>query len=66
MIKGRETAVDTIVTVNADGMLAPCGRCRERLVQSNRDNFSAQVALPGNRVLLLRDLLPDHWMYDRG
>ena len=62
MIKGRETEVDTVVAVNADGILAPCGRCRELLVQINRANFSAQVALPGDRVLPLRDLLPDHWM----
>jgi len=66
VIKGGETAVDTIVAVNTDGIVAPCGQCRELLVQINRDNFSAQIVLPGNRILPLRDLLPDHWMCDRG
>ena len=62
MIKGQETEIDTIVAVCEDGVLAPCGRCRELIVQVNPKNFAAQVALPGGRVLPLRELLPDHWI----
>ena len=62
MIKGRETEIDTIVAVCEDGVLTPCGRCRELIVQVNPKNFAARVALPGGRVLPLRELLPDHWI----
>src|SRR5687767_11309970 len=60
MIKGRETEIDPIVAVGDAGVLAPCGRCRELMVQVNPKNFAAQVVLPGGKVSPLRDLLPDH------
>lgn len=66
MIKGRETEIDTIVAVCDAGVIAPCGRCLELMVQVNPKNFAAHVALPGGKVSLLRDLLPDHWMGDTG
>ena len=62
MIKGRETEIDMIVAVCDNGVLAPCGRCRELLVQVNPKNFSSQVVLPGGKISLLRELLPDHWL----
>jgi len=62
MIKGRETEIEAIVAVSDDGVLAPCGRCRELMAQINPRNLNAQVALPGGRIALLRDLLPDHWL----
>jgi len=61
MIKGRETQIKMIVAVSEEGVLAPCGRCRELMVQVDSRNFDAQVALPGGRIALLRELLPDHW-----
>ena len=62
MLKGRETEIDTIVAVGRDGVLAPCGRCRELMVQVNPRNFDARVALPDGRVSPLSELLPDHWI----
>ncbi len=62
MIKGRETEIDTIVAVCETGVLAPCGRCRELIVQVNPKNFATRVALPDGRVSPLRELLPDHWI----
>ncbi len=62
MIKGRETQIDAIVAVCDDGVLAPCGRCRELMVQVDPRNFDARVGLPGGRAVRLRELLPDHWM----
>jgi cytidine deaminase len=64
MIKGRETEIEAIVAVCDAGVLAPCGRCRELLVQVNPRNFNALVGLPGGRVVPLRELLPDHWIED--
>lgn len=62
MIKGRETQIEIIVAVCDDGVLAPCGRCRELMVQVDERNFGAQVAIPNGRIATLRELLPDHWM----
>ena len=62
MIKGRETHIHSIVAVCDDAVLAPCGRCRELMVQVDPRNFAALVGLPGGRVVPLRELLPDHWM----
>lgn len=62
MIKGRETQVAAIVAVNSDGVLAPCGRCRELLAQIDSRNFDALVGLPGERAATLRELLPEHWL----
>jgi cytidine deaminase len=65
MIKGRETEIEAIVAVCNDGVLAPCGRCRELMAQINPRNLDAQVALPGGRTARLRELLPDHWLDHR-
>jgi len=62
MIKGRETQIEAIVALCDSGPLAPCGRCRELMVQVDARNFNARVGLPDGRVALLRELLPDHWM----
>lgn len=62
MVKGRETQIDLLVAVCQEGVLAPCGRCRELMVQVDARNFDARVALPLGRIATLRELLPDHWM----
>ena len=62
MVKGRETQIEMIAAISEDGVLAPCGRCRELMVQVDSRNFDAQVALPDGRVVSLRELLPDHWI----
>jgi cytidine deaminase len=62
MIKGRETQIEAVIAICEDGILAPCGRCRELMVQVNPRNLDALVGLAGGRVVRLRELLPDHWM----
>jgi cytidine deaminase len=62
MIKGRETQIESVVAVCDDGVLAPCGRCRELMVQVDPRNLDARVGLPGGRIVRLRELLPEHWM----
>lgn len=59
MLKHRETQVESIVAVRADGVLPPCGRCRELLVQVDPSNLDARVGMPEGRVVRLRELLPD-------
>lgn len=62
MIKSRETEIQMIVAVSEQGILPPCGRCRELMVQVNKNNFDTRVILAGDRVVSLRHLLPDHWL----
>lgn len=62
MIKGRETQIEMIVAVCSDGVIPPCGRCRELMVQVDPRNFDAIVTLPRGRVATLRELLPEHWL----
>ena len=62
MIKGRETQIAMIVAVCSDGVIPPCGRCRELMVQVDPRNLDAIIALPMGRVATLRELLPEHWL----
>lgn len=64
MLKGRETEIEMVVAIDDDGLLAPCGRCRELMVQINRANFGAKVIMSGGSILTLRELLPMHWIVD--
>jgi cytidine deaminase len=59
MLKERETEIEAIVAVSREGVIAPCGRCRELMLQLNPKNAATRVALPGSRVVQLRDLLPE-------
>jgi cytidine deaminase len=62
MLKARETEIVMVVAVGEGAILSPCGRCREMMVQVNRANFDTLVILSGERVMTLRELLPEHWM----
>jgi cytidine deaminase len=62
MLKDRETEIDMAVAVADSGILPPCGRCRELMVQIDSNNFDTKIVLRGERVVLLRELLPEHWM----
>jgi cytidine deaminase len=62
MLKSRETVVARIVAVNAERIVAPCGRCRELLVQVDPRNLDCEVLLPDDASASLRDLLPNAWL----
>ena len=62
MIKGRETQIALLVAVCDEGVLPPCGRCRELIVQVDIRNYDARVALPDGQIATIRELLPNHWM----
>lgn len=62
MITAGESRIHTIVAVARDGtILPPCGRCREFIYQIDGGNRETRVLLPGGRVKLLHELLPEHW-----
>ncbi|HVJ73172.1 MAG TPA: cytidine deaminase [Casimicrobiaceae bacterium] len=62
MLKSRETAIRRIVAIDAEGVLAPCGRCRELIIQVDRSNLDCEVILPGDTVARMADLLPRAWL----
>ena len=62
MIKAGETQISKIVAVADDCILAPCGRCREFLMQIDPRNADCEVVLAPDKSVLLRDLLPYHWL----
>lgn len=62
MLKHQETEVAEVVAVGANGVIAPCGKCRELILQLSVDNVNASVALPSGRYVRLGDLLPEHWL----
>lgn len=61
MITGGESRIKTIVAVRIDGIpLAPCGICREMMMQINIENKNTEVILSGKTVKL-SELLPEFW-----
>ncbi len=62
MIKHRETHIIAVVAMCEEGVLPPCGRCRETMAQINFANFEAQVIVSLTKTTLLKDLLPNFWM----
>ncbi len=61
MLKARESEIQTIVAVTVDGVIAPCGRCRELLWQVNLRNRDARVIVGPDLVMSLAELLPQPW-----
>jgi len=62
MVTQGESHIRAIVAVGGDGrILPPCGRCREFILQVNRQNLNAEVIVGAERVLTLAELLPERW-----
>jgi len=64
MVTNQETQIDAVVAVTSDGILPPCGRCRETVAQLDVRNLDCRVILAEDRDVPLRDLLPTHWLPD--
>jgi cytidine deaminase len=63
MVTHGESRIHTIVAVDRNGKpLSPCGRCRELIAQIDAENVETRILLPGDKVMTLRQLLPDHWL----
>jgi cytidine deaminase len=62
MVTNGEHKIKRIVATLSDGtILPPCGRCRELMYQINEENYNTEVILGENRIVKLRDLLPEIW-----
>ena len=59
MLKARESHIRTIVAVtHPEGIIPPCGRCRELLWQVDDRNCDVRVIVAGDRAISLSELLP--------
>lgn len=61
MLKNRETQIEMIVAINAEGIIPPCGRCRELLFQVDSKNIKTKVYLSKEKYMTLDELLPMRW-----
>ncbi|MGH2819439.1 MAG: cytidine deaminase family protein [Actinomycetota bacterium] len=62
MLTHRETQIEAVVAVTEQGILPPCGRCRETMVQVDARNLDCAVIVEEGTTVPLRDLLPHHWL----
>ena len=62
MLRERETVIRKIVAVSQGGILPPCGRCRELLVQVDRRNAVCEIVLSLGFSVKLHELLPHPWL----
>lgn len=61
MITAGESRIEKIVSVcDGEGVVAPCGRCREFMYQINHENLKTEVQLH-HEVVKLKELLPHIW-----
>ena len=59
MLKTRETEIVAMVAlVDGGGVVPPCGRCRELMVQIDDRNWGATIMVGENETATLRELLP--------
>ena len=67
MISNGEKEIKTIVAVWYDEkkkryeVIPPCGKCREMIHQLDKKNWNAEMIIPGNKKVKLKDLLPHSW-----
>jgi cytidine deaminase len=60
MLKARESEIRTIVAVTTpEGVIPPCGRCRELLWQVSAKNCLTRVIVGPGIVVTLAELLPE-------
>ena len=61
MLKHRETRIQMRVAHRNTGILPPCGRCRELMMQVNAENKATLIILPDREIVPLESLLPNYW-----
>ena len=63
MLKHGEMKIKRLIAVYKNGnILPPCGRCREFMIQVNKDNLNTLIILPDFKEIPLKELLPELWI----
>ena len=68
MITNGESKVDKIVAIVEDGSVgAPCGACREYLMQLDKDSGDIEILVDyeTRKIVRLRELIPEWWGKNR-
>ena len=68
MITHGESRIDKLVAVMEDGSVgAPCGACREYLMQRDRDSGDIEIVVDrdAEETVRLKELVPDWWGNER-
>ena len=67
MLTAGEHRVRRVAAVKENGVVPPCGTCREALMQLMSDAGNIEILLreTPRRICALRELLPDWWGSDR-
>lgn len=65
MLKARETHIVAVAAFARGKLGAPCGRCRETMAQVDERNLDCVVILEEGEEVVLRTLLPRHWLSER-
>jgi cytidine deaminase len=59
MISNGEKEIKTIVAVTNNGrILSPCGKCREMIKQTCKNNWNTEVIISKNKKIKLKELIP--------
>ena len=66
MLKNDEHIIKKILSVRNGVIIPPCGKCREFLRQLSEENMDTEVMVDDNQVVLLRELIPYAWDYQKG
>jgi cytidine deaminase len=59
-----ETHIKTIVATDENGVIPPCGRCRELINILDARNKETEVIISDQKKIKLRELLPFPWEAD--
>ena len=68
MITNGESKVDKVVAIVEDGSVgAPCGACREYLMQLDKDSGDIEILMDyeTRKTVRLRELIPEWWGKNR-
>lgn len=58
MVTAGESRIMKIVAYGKNGVIPPCGRCREFIKQIHEDNINTEVMVSHNKVVPLKELIP--------
>lgn len=62
MLKNNESRIVKIVATDKNGVVPPCGRCRELMKQVNYENLKAKIMISNDKIVELSELLPYVWL----